>query len=165
MKSPGDPRPEATNRTPSLLYRFGLIIKGLDGLVELIGGLVLWLVPGWPLWLLTQLERTESDDRTVRLLFAQWAGRLDAGLAAGPQLPIVLFLLSHGIVKIVLVYCLLKEYHWVYPYALGLLGLSALYQLFVLLQTRGLGLALLTAVDLVIVWLVWREWVRNRLGS
>lgn len=163
MKSPGGPSPEATNRLASLLYRFGLIIKGIDGLVELIGGLVLWLVPNWPLWLLTQLERTDRDDREVRLLIAQWAGRLDAGAAAGPQLPIILFLLSHGAVKLVLVYCLLKEYHWVYPYALGLLGFSALYQSSVLAQTPSIGMVLLTAVDVVIVGLVWREWRRVRI--
>lgn len=167
MDAESAPRRGLTGRSLELAYRIGIVIKGLDGLVELIGGLVLWLTPALLISLFAPLEHTDSDDRMIRILIAQWAGRLDDSMADGPQLFVILFLLSHGVVKIVLVYCLLKEYHWVYPYAIWLLGLFTLYQLYVLVQTPSIGMAVLAALDLAIIWLVWREWgaLRARRGS
>ena len=57
-----------------------------------------------------------------------------------------------------LVYCLLKEYLWVYPYALAVLGLFAVYQIVVLVQRPSVALVLLAILDIVIILLVWREW-------
>ena len=70
----------------------------------------------------------------------------------------ILFLLTHGIVKLVLVYCLLKQFRRVYPYGLAVLTIFAVYQIYVLIQRPTLSLALLAALDVVIIWLVWREW-------
>lgn len=141
-----------------LAYRVGIALKGFDGLVELVAGLILWLAPAIPAALLEPLELTDAGDGTVRVQIAEWVGRFDAGLAGGPAPLVVFFLLSHGLVKIVLVYCLLKEYHWVYPYALAALGAFAAYQAYALARAPGFGLAVLLLLDLVIIWLVWREW-------
>lgn len=158
MSAASSSRTGSPGRRLELVYRAGIVLKGVDGLVELAAGLALWLVPTLPATLLAPLERTDADDRATRILIAQWAGRLDSDLASGPHLFVVTFLLAHGLVKIVLVFCLLREYPWVYPYALAVLGLFAAYQLYAVVLTPGIGLAVLMLLDLVIIWLVWREW-------
>lgn len=165
MDAPFAPRRSARDRRIELVYRVGLVIKGADGVFELVAGLLLWLAPGLLRSLLSPLERTDVDDGTFHVFVAHLAGRLDSNLAHGSPAFVIFFLLSHGIVKLALVYCLLKEYRWVYPYALGVLGLFALYQLVVLVRAPSLGLTVLMALDLLIIWLVWREWAILRRAS
>jgi uncharacterized membrane protein len=145
-------------RKLELVYRVGVIVKGLDGVIELVGGLLLWLAPGLLRAVLVPLSGTVAGDHPIRNFVAYWAGHFGQELAAGSSTFVVFFLLAHGIVKVVLVYCLLREYHWVYPYALAVLGLFAAYQIFVLVGAPTVGMALLTALDFLIIWLVWREW-------
>lgn len=154
--------PPAQTRGPARLlervYQVGIILKGVDGLIELLSGLALWLAPTILRAILAPVLRTESDDAGLRVLIAHAAGRLDETLARGSSFFVISFLLSHGIVKLVLVYCLLKEYLWVYPYALAVLGLFAVYQIVVLVQRPSVALVLLAILDIVIILLVWREW-------
>jgi len=165
MDAPSAPGRSVRDRRVELVYRIGLVIKGIDGLFELLAGLLLWVAPDLLRALLAPLEQTDMDDGTFRIFVAHLAGRFDTSLAQGPPAFVIFFLLSHGIVKLALVYCLLKEYRWVYPYALGVLGLFALYQLVVLVRSPNLGLAALMALDLIIIWLVWREWMNLRRAS
>lgn len=162
MDAASAPRRSASDRRLELVYRIGIVIKGVDGLIEVVAGLLLWFAPGLLRSLLAPIEQIDADDRTLRIFVAHLAGRLDSHLAQGAPVFIIFFLLSHGIVKLVLVYCLLKEYRWVYPYALGLLGLFALFQLFALVRTPSVGGAVLMLLDLLIIWLIWREWVALR---
>jgi uncharacterized membrane protein len=154
--------PSARTRGPARLlervYRLGILLKGVDGLIELVSGLSLWLAPAILRAVLVPVVRTESDDAGLRVLIAHAAGRLDDTLARGSSFFVIFFLLSHGIVKLVLVYCLLKEYLWVYPYALAVLGLFAVYQIVVLVQSPSVALVVLAILDIVIILLVWREW-------
>ncbi|GAA3893956.1 hypothetical protein GCM10022381_39510 [Leifsonia kafniensis] len=165
MDAASTSRRTARNRRLELVYRIGLVLKGVDGLLEVVAGLLLWFAPGMLRSLLAPLEQVDADDRSVRVFVAHVAGRFDSDLAQGPPVFVIFFLLSHGVVKLVLVYCLLKEYRWVYPYALGVLGLFALYQLFALVRSPSVGLALLMVLDLLIIWLIWREWGALRRAS
>lgn len=139
-------------------YRIGVVLKGLDGLAEFVAGLLLWLTPDLLEKVLRPLTGTVDGDHPVRNLIAHWAGKLDHDLSNGPHTFIVLFLLTHGIIKLVLVYCLLREYVRVYPYAISVLVLFAVYQVYVLITGPSVGMALLTLLDIAIIWLVWREW-------
>jgi uncharacterized membrane protein len=145
-------------RKLDLVYRIGVMVKGLDGAIELVGGMLLWLAPGLLREALLPLSATVGGDHPIRNFVAYWAGRLGHELATDSTVFVVIFLLAHGIVKVVLVYCLLREYHWVYPYALAVLGLFAAYQVFVLFGSPTVGMAVFTALDFAIIWLVWREW-------
>ena len=72
---------------------------------------------------------------------------------------LIIFLIGHGIVKLALVYCLLRRILWAYPYALGVLSLFLVYQLYALARDpSSVGMWLFTILDIVIIWLVWGEW-------
>jgi uncharacterized membrane protein len=148
-------------------YRIGIAVKGIDGAVELLAGLALWIFPQALVALVHPLAGPVSGDHPIRNFVGYWAGRMDHDLSNGPDAFVVLFLLAHGVVKVVLVYCLYREYHWVYPYGIAVLALFAVYQVYVLIRTPTIGLALFLVLDVVIIWLVWREWreLRTRAGQ
>ena len=71
---------------------------------------------------------------------------------------ITLYLLAHGLAKIILVAGVLTKQRWAYPAAIGFLCLFICYQLYRLSFHASAGLALLTLLDIAIVGLIWREY-------
>ncbi|NEM90079.1 DUF2127 domain-containing protein [Galbitalea soli] len=152
------PDSPAPGRVQETLYRLSLALKGIDGLVELVVGVILWFDAGLVARLLAPLAGTDADDGAVRQLIANWAGKAIASLYPHPSVLVIVFLFGHGVLKLVLVYCLLREFHWVYPWALGVLALFLVGQIVSLVAAPSVGSAALAVLDVVIIVLVWREW-------
>jgi uncharacterized membrane protein len=74
-----------------------------------------------------------------------------------------LYLLSHGVIKAVLVVGLLRNKLWAYPASLAVLALFVAYQVIKFLSSHSIALALLTLFDLVVMWLIWHEYRRKML--
>jgi len=68
----------------------------------------------------------------------------------------------HGAVKIVLVWALLRDRLWAYPWMIGFLLVFIAYQCYLLVLAFSWPLALLTAFDALVVWLTWREYGIHR---
>jgi uncharacterized membrane protein len=139
-----------------------LILKGLDGVLEIAGGLLLLLVPretlsGW-LVTLTQHELTEDPHDFVA------SHLLTAGeqFLAGSMVFAALYLLAHGVTKVILVVAVLRDKLWAYPWMIGFLVAFIAYQGWLLLILPTLGLAALTVFDIFMVWLTWREYQKRR---
>lgn len=144
-------------------YEIGIIIKGLDGVLELIGGiLVLTLSPNAINNIsrfLTQNELHEDPHNWV----AVHVVNLGDHLANGHHIFAAVFLLTHGLVKVVMVTCLLLNKIWAYPWSLVTLVLFLIYQIYVLTVSPSIGMAYLTALDMLIIYLVYREWQQQKL--
>ncbi len=140
------------------LFQAGVVVKGFDGLLEIVGGgLLVVFGPagvGRAVTFLTQHELSEDPRDAV----AGWLVEHFAHIGAGTAHFAAAYLLVHGVVKLVLVGGLIRERIRVFPWALGFLGLFILYQGYRLLVGYSTGLAFLTALDLVIMALVWREY-------
>ncbi len=153
------------DRGKSLLheaFRTGITIKGIDGVLEVIGGvLVCFITPS-------------SLDRIARVLFQHELSRdphdfiathvLNASqnLVSGNRLFAALFLLSHGLTKIVLVIALWLDRLWAYPLMIFVFGGFGIYQVYRFTHTHSVGLALLTVFDFAVVWLTWREYQEQK---
>lgn len=141
-------------------YELGILIKGIDGAVELIGGLLVLLVPrSTILHLTTTLTHSElaNDPHDFLANHLVHAGHQ---LATGSHVFAAAFLLTHGIVKVGLVTALLLQKLWAYPWALVVLTLFLGYQAYLLMVRPTFGMWFLTILDVVIIWLIWREWRR-----
>lgn len=145
------------------LFVVGIIVKGLDGALELVAGALLLFIPPNSLkqlaLLVTQPELTEDPDDFIANHVLQSA----AGLTDHVVLFAALYLLAHGIVKVVLVVALLREKLWPYPWMIAVLVVFIAYQLYQLTQTPSAGLVALTVFDILIVVLTWHEYGRHRL--
>ena len=142
-------------------YPHALILKGLDGLLELIGGILLLVISPDTLnhlaQRLTQHELSEDPKDWWAHHLLHLTGNLHSTQTFG-----ALYLLTHGLVKLVIVVGLLRREHWAYYVAFVFLGGFVVYQIYRLSYAPSAGLALLTAFDLFIIWLTWREFVRMR---
>lgn len=148
------------------VYKIGVAVKGFDGFIELLAGLWLLIAPGSLHQLLQFLFGHAVKHQSHFMQFiAEHIAHIDTELATGGLLVVVLFLLSHGIVKIALVYCLLKEIVWAYPYALAVLGAFTIYQAYLFISHPTIGMGLFTLIDIIIMWLVWGEWQKLKLEA
>jgi uncharacterized membrane protein len=141
-------------------YKIGVGVKGLDGLAELIAGVALLISPGLVHTILSAVV-THAHKHTGHTyhFIGEYIGRLDNDLAKSGLVFLIVFLIGHGVVKLVLVYCLLRRIIWAYPYALGVLVLFLVYQIYVLVRDPlSLGMWLFTILDIAIIWLVYGEW-------
>lgn len=141
------------------MYKLSVAVKGFDGLVEFVTGLLLLVAPSLLHTVLSALsnEALEQTSRTMHYI-AENIAHVDASLARGGVLVVALFLLSHGVVKLAMVYCLLREILWAYPYALAVLGGFFVCQVYVFIVHPSVGMALFSVLDAIIIWLVWGEW-------
>jgi uncharacterized membrane protein len=86
-----------------------------------------------------------------------------AHLGHGTTLFGAIYLLSHGLAKIVLVALVLRGKLWAYPWLIVLLLAFIAYQLYqIIFVNFSPGLTALTIFDAFLVWLTWREYRSKR---
>jgi uncharacterized membrane protein len=153
MNEPGR-REKYLHRT----FEIGVILKGIDGALEVLGGgLLLALSPSRITHLFLALTRPELAEgphgRIAHLLF-----HAPHGLTAYSRHFLAAYLLSHGIVKIVLVVELLRRRLWAYPASIAVFALFIVYQLYHLSHVYSTGMVVLTVLDVGVVLLTWHEY-------
>jgi uncharacterized membrane protein len=126
--------------------------------LEIVGGAILLLTSNATLnqlvIVLTQHELVEDPHDLV----ANAARQAVAQLSVGTKVFGGVYLIAHGLAKVVLVVGLLRGRRWAYPVAIGFLSLFITYQLYRLSYQLSAGLLLLTLFDVLIVGLIWREY-------
>jgi uncharacterized membrane protein len=150
------------SRSLDRTFRITVTLKGLDGALEVVGGLILLFVRPSTLQTLvrnlTQHELSQdSHDFIARHLL-----RSANHLTHGTTVFAAVYLLSHGLSKLVLVVAVLRDQLWAYPALIALLAVFIVYQLYRLAFRFSLGLTLLTAFDALVMWLTWREYQARR---
>jgi uncharacterized membrane protein len=144
-------------------FKIGLVLKGLDGVLEVAGGvLLLFLSPEAIQHVVRALTAHELSEDPHDLI-ARYLLHTTAHLSHGTTLFGAIYLLSHGIAKIVLVALVLRDKLWAYPWLIGLLLAFIVYQLYRITAVHfSIGLTLLTVFDAFLVWLTWREYRAKR---
>jgi uncharacterized membrane protein len=139
-----------------------LILKGLDGVLELIGGAVLLLVTPSQIQAavaaVTRGELAEDPNDLVANLLVRYAGQLNVDLTFFGAW----YLLVHGVVKVLLVGAVLRDHLWAYPWLIGFLVAFIGFQSYELVVHYTWGLLLLTLFDIFIVYLTIREYKRHK---
>lgn len=152
----------AREKILDLVFLIGVVVKGLDGLIELVGGaILLFVTPAQILGLTEQLfahELAEDPDDPIANLLLHSIAHLDQG----STLFLAAYLLVHGVVKIAVVIALLIGSRRIYPWAMLVLIGFLIFQLYELVTAPSIGVAVLTVLDAVIIWLTWREWRHGR---
>ena len=149
-------------RVVHLLFAISVIGKGVDGLLEIVGGILLLAVSpaavGRLVRILTQHELSE-DPRDV---VAGYLLRSTRHLSAGAKTFGAIYLLGHGLVKMGLVTALLHKRPWAYPAAIAAFALFVAYQIYRYSLTRSAALLALSVADLALIGLTWLEYRRLR---
>jgi uncharacterized membrane protein len=139
-------------------FQVSVLLKGTHALIECLGGTILALVGTNTIVnfvnALTQEELIGDPNDFVATHLLAWA----RDFSIQTQHFYAFYLLSHGLVKVMLVVGLLKEKLWSYPTSLIVLALFVLYQLYRFSYTHGLGLIVLTVFDVIVMGLIWHEY-------
>jgi len=126
------------------MFVISVLAKGLHALIEIAGGLALYLF---------------SADAIAR-----WLDEIDRHDWVARHFPVseqrfyAFYLLSHGLVKVVLVFFLLREKLWAYTASIAAFALFIAYQLYRFSFTHDVGLILLSIFDLFVIALAVHEY-------
>ena len=149
------PLPPALDKT----FKIGLVLKGLDGVLEVVGGILLLFLSPTAIQHLVRALTAHELSEDPHDLIARYLIHTTAHLNTSITIFGAIYLLSHGIAKIVLVALVLKDKLWAYPWLVVLLLAFIAYQLYRITAVHfSAGLTLLTIFDAFLVWLTWREY-------
>lgn len=139
-------------------FEVGLLIKGLHSFLEIIGGVLIFLITKSyiieAVLSLTQEELSEDP----KDLIAHYLITASNNFSINSQHFIALYLLSHGVIKLFLIVGLLRKKLWAYPASLVVFSLFIFYQLYRYYYTHSLWLLIFTLFDVLIIWLTWHEY-------
>jgi uncharacterized membrane protein len=138
-------------------FRISIALKGVNAALEIVGGVALAAVsPAFILRavaLLTQNELAENPRDFIANYFLHAASHLSL---SGQRFAAV-YLFSHGVIKIGLVWALLNHKLWAYPLSIIVFGAFIVYQLYRFTLTHAPGLIALSLFDLVVIGLIYLE--------
>jgi uncharacterized membrane protein len=146
-------------------FRVSISLKGIDGVLEIVGGVVLLFVAPATLqrWARTLTAHELAQD--PHDFVAQHVLHSASTLSRSTTLFGAVYLLTHGIAKVVLVVALLREQLWAYPWTIALLGAFIAYQLYRLTYRISTLLVLLTVFDVFVLGLTVLEYRRRRIAK
>lgn len=139
-----------------------LIVKVLDGVVELIGGVLLLVVTPDQIRAavaaITRGEFAEDPHDLLANLLVRYAGELNVSATLFGAV----YFLAHGLVKVLLAGAVLRDKIWAYPWLIAFLVAFIGWQGYELVVHFTVGLLLLTLFDAFIVYLTAREYARHK---
>ena len=143
-----------------VFFAISLIFKGVDGILEMVGGVLLSFVTpgelsGWVRFLTQHEIDGDADDVVVRSLIHVMQHR-----NASTQIFATAFLLGHGVTKVALVIALVRRFRWAYPTAMTIFGAFLVYQVYRFSLTHSPWLLCLSLTDAVVIVLTGLEYRR-----
>ena len=139
------------------MFDVAVAVKAFNGALEIAGGSFLVVKPGW-------IGSAAGTFAAFLLAHhpANWlAQRLEHwsdGLSLDTEHFAATYLIAHGVAKLFIAWGLIREKLWAFPTALVVFGLFIVYQLYRFAHTHSITLALLIAIDVVVCYLIWREY-------
>lgn len=151
----------SVRRLLHLAFELGLLLKGLFAFGEVLTGLLLFrldhaAIPAMARWITaTELSQDPNDLVAGGLLRAAESFSVDS------QTFFAVYLTSHGAIKLVTVLLLACGKLWAYPLAIAVFSGFIVYQVHRYVLTPGIGLILLSVVDVAVIVLTVIEYRRR----
>ena len=140
------------------IFVVSVLFKGAHAVIETVSGLLLYFVSTHTIvhslnrWSYGELAEDHNDWIANHLLkFARTFSVAEHHFYA-------FYLLSHGIIKGILVIGLLREKLWAYPASFAVFGAFIAYQLYRYSYTHDIALILLSIFDLFVIYLAVHEY-------
>jgi uncharacterized membrane protein len=161
----GSPETPTQRRRVERLYLVAITLKGVDGALQLIGGLVLLAIPPAKItgWVHAIVTRDLLGDPGGSL--AQHLQQAADHFAGGTRGFAVVYLLAHGVVKLGLFVALLRHIRPMYPVAAVVLLAFVAYEIVRTVHTHSILLPFFALLDLLIVVMILREYRDLRRGE
>jgi len=140
------------------LFVLSVWIKGVDGVLEIFGGAALLsATPGFIVRVVQVLTQDEIAE-DPRDLVANYLRRAAARVSFSSEHFMSIYLFIHGALKIALVWALLRRVLPAYPVSIAAFAVFIGYQLYRYTWKPGVGLLVFSAVDAVVIGLIYLEY-------
>ena len=141
-------------------FQIGIFFKGLDGVAELIGALLLFVIPPSAIsqWVAIVTQHELSEDRHD--FIASHLRHMVEQLSPDTQFFAAMYLLVHGVVKVLLVWALFRRKLWAYPAAIVIFSAFGVYQMYRYFLSPSFAMIALTVLDVIVIVLTWIEYHR-----
>jgi len=143
-----------------VVFWTGIIFKGIDGVLETIGGVALLVVSTRFIRDLVHVVFREELFEDPHDLLANYLIGVADHLNISAKTFAAVYLLVHGVVKMGLVGAIWRKRLWAYPLAGVVFFLFIVYQVARFVFTHSLMLVLVTVVDIIIIALLPHEYRR-----
>ena len=141
-----------------LAFQVSLVLKAVFAVGEILAGIGTFFVTQQLLFKLMERITREELLEDPRDLIANYFLQSAQHFSVSTRNFTAWYLLSHGVLKLWLIIGLLRNGLWYYPVAITTFGLFILYQVYRFSLTHSLWLALITAVDALVIALAWHEY-------
>lgn len=139
-------------------FELGIGLKALSAVLEIIGGVLLIFVTPATIdrvaWYLTRAELLEDAHDVI----ANYLLKVGTSVTHGAWIFTIIYLLSHGLVKLFLVYNLWQKNLWAYPLSIVIFTAFGLYQVYSYYFSHSLGMLILIIGDVIVIGLTWHEY-------
>jgi uncharacterized membrane protein len=152
--------PQRKSRIIHVLFDLSVIGKGIDGVLEIVGGALIFLVSPDRIHSVIQVLTQHELSEDPRDQIATYILSSTHHLTSGVTMFAAAYLLWHGAVKVGLVAALLLKRRWAYPVAIVAFFLFLVYQLYRYTHAHSPELLALSIVDVLVITLTWIEYER-----
>ncbi len=141
-------------------FEVAIAFKGIHSVLEIISGFLLMLLnpdnlSRMVMWFIKgELVEDPTD------VIANYLMKAIQTFSISTQWFGVVYLLSHGVIKIFLVVMLWQRKYWAYPLTIVVFFLFIIYQFYRYAHTHSIWLIALTVLDVILILLTWLEYKR-----
>ena len=142
----------------NFIFRLGLIIKGIDSLFEVVGGILLTMPTKLARYILVISQHEAFRHHAVL------AGRLDRladSTAMHASMVEAIYLIVHGAAQVILIAAIARGLRWGYLGFLGVLSIFALIELVRAFTAGEVVTGVLGVFDGCVVYVVYKEYQKN----
>lgn len=151
---------DQSKKVVHISFEIGLLLKGIDGFLEILGGLLFTVLNPQRLnhlvYFLTQHELSEDPNDVV----ANFLVSLGHDFSISTQQFAEIYLISHGIIKLIFILLLWRKKLWAYPLSVLFLVFFIIYQIYRYTLLHSISMILLTLLDVAMIVLTYLEYKR-----
>jgi uncharacterized membrane protein len=146
-------------------FRAGITLKGIDGVLETLGGVLLWFIRPAAMNEMIRVLSQHDLSRDPRDAIMFYLRRATETLLHSNREFASMYLLSHGLSKVVLVVALWMNAKWAYPATIWFFALFGAYQMYRYSYTHSISMLVLTIFDVALIYLTWLEWREQKKAA
>ena len=139
-------------------FRVGITLKGLDGLLETMTGLLLLVARPEFLAHIVQSIGNSNWLWDINGYVADHLLQASERLSSGGKMFAAVFLLAHGLAKVIMVVGLWVDKMWAYPLLMGVTSAFIVFQMHRFERTHSATMLIFSAFDALVIYLTWREY-------
>lgn len=141
-------------------FDIGLLLKAFAALLEIIGGIALIFLPPDKMNVFISFITKGELLEDPKDLIMNYLVNLGHSFGISSWHFVIFYLLSHGIIKLTVIFLLWKKKLWAYPLSVAVFVGFIIYQLIKLSSGHSIFMVLLTVLDVIMIALTILEYKR-----